>query len=118
MEDEDFSVWHVTSSCLSRRQLLLDRVEARYNCTVTDEERSWTSIDCNLKTPSPTSSLPESKAASCSKPKFVTPGPIRTGSKSQDQAGKTRVEFPSLATATLSFPWFPTAVPFPPTGKT
>ena len=117
LEDEDFSVWDVTSSCLSRRQLLLNRVDARYICTVTDEERSWTSIDCNLKTLSPTTSLSESKTASCSKPKFVAPGPIRTGSKSQDQGEKARVEFPSLATATLSVPRFPTAVPFTPTGK-
>ena len=39
LEDEDFSVWDITSSCYSRRQKLLNRVETRFNCTVTDEKR-------------------------------------------------------------------------------
>ena len=42
---------------------------------------------------------------------------FRIGSKAEDRSAKTRAEFPSLATATLSVPRFPTAVPFPPTGK-
>ena len=115
LEDEDVSVWDVTYYCLSRRQILLNRVKVY---TVTDEERSWTSIDCSPKTPSPTTSLAETNTASCSKPNVVTPSPIRTGSKSQDQSGKTRADFPSLVTATLSVTRFPTAVPFPPTGRT
>ena len=42
LEDSKFSVWDVTSSCSRRLLQLFNRLNSRYTCTITEEERLWT----------------------------------------------------------------------------
>ena len=41
LENPDYSVWDVSSSCSSRRRRLQKKFESRFTGTVTDEERAW-----------------------------------------------------------------------------
>ena len=82
--DPNFSVWDVSSGCRARRRRLLNKFESRYICTVTDEEREWTTMDSDHKlasftTVSPTSRIVSgtSKSPKLSEPKFVTPTPCQ-----------------------------------------
>ena len=86
LEDPNYSVWDVNSGCRARRRRLLNKFECRYVCTITDEEREWTTMDSDPKLASSTTvSLTSrivsgtSKSPNLSKLKFVTPTPFPVG---------------------------------------
>ena len=99
LEDTNFSVWDTTITCASRRQRLSNRLDSRYTCTVTEEERIWTSFD-----PSPRASGSNDSPIVEKSGKFVKLSPIRAGPSSSAHVKSPVIRTPELATATLSVP--------------
>ena len=112
LEDASFSVWGVLPSCSSRRQRFLNKLESRYICTVSEEEKLWASIHASPKcssSPNPSSSqLPSSRL------KFVKPTPFPTRSSEIVTVETTQSACPVLCTPTLSDPRVVTHNPFLP----
>ena len=106
LEDPGFYVRDVTSSCSGRRLRLFNRLDSRYTCTITEEERLWTCIDSVPKSASTTVSPTVGKSG-----KFAKLSPIRAGPSTSVPADR----MPDLATATLSVPRVIGEIPFPPT---
>ena len=119
LENPDYSVWEVCSSCSSRRPRLQTKFETRFTCTVTDEERAWTSLNVDPKSSGSTSSSPThlvtsstSKSPKTPLPssKFAVPRPIPVGSSGVSSRGFEQTLL--LATATLAVPRFVSEVLF------
>ena len=106
LEDPDFSVWDVTSSCSGRRLRLFNRLDSRYTCTITEEERLWTCID---SVPKPVSTIVSPTVGKSGK--FAKMSPFRAGPSTSVPTD----QMPDLATATLSVPRVIGEIPFPPT---
>ena len=75
LEDDSFSVWDITTGCVSRPRRLLNRVVSRCICTVTDEERLWTSMEVDPKPSSSSSLSPTKKFPSQFSKSFKNPAP-------------------------------------------
>ena len=125
LENPDYSVWDVSSSCSSRRRRLQNKFESRFTCTVTDEERAWTSLNVDPKSSGSTSSSPTHRVTSSTSKspktplpssKFAVPGPIPVGSSGGSSRGFEQTL--QLATATLAVPRFVSEVPFLPPDQT
>ena len=104
LSDATFSVWDVTPSCSSRRRLLLNKLESRYTCTISDEEALWTSVVVSPKTSAPGPIL--------SSGNFVQPTPFPGRARGAESSGKPKGSSPKLSTPTLSVPRVVTDVPF------
>ena len=125
LENPDYSVWDVSSSYSSRRLRLQNKFESCFTCTVTDEERAWTSLDVDPKPSGSTSSSPTHRVTSSTSKspktplpssKFAVPGPIPVGLSGGSSRGFDQTL--QLATATLAVPRFVSEVPFPPPDQT
>ena len=68
LEDENFTVWDITSIYSSRRRRLSNQLDSRYTCTISDEKKLWVSLQSGPKKPDSTSVR--------SSPKFGVPTPI------------------------------------------
>ena len=104
LSDATFSVWDVTASCSSRRRLLLNKLESRYTCTISDEEALWTSVVVSLKTSAPGPILPSGK--------IVQPTPFPGRARGAESSGKPKGSSPKLSTPTFSVPRVVADVPF------
>ena len=105
-EDEHLSVWDVTSSCSSRRRRLVNQLDSRYTCTVTDEEKLWVSLQASPKS--------SSSNVVRTPPKFATPTPIQVGPGPSGSAGRNPDKSPNLARPVVSMSRVVTDVSFLP----
>ena len=105
-EDEHLSVWDVTSSCSSRRRRLVNQLDSRYTCTVTDEEKLWVSLQASPKS--------SSSNVVRTPPMFATPTPIQVGPGPSGSAGRNPDKSPNLARPVVSMSRVVTDVSFLP----